>query len=222
MPIFDSIREATAKRKEELEKQRLAEELANQARIKAEKERQAKHDAAVSTEKSRLIERNYAFFEQVLSLFQPDRFNGVGWITQQETYDSTNIRYFFIGYNSLHIYLGSLPHDPFDKEKVWPSANFYFAPEPGQMHRIAYNCVTFSYPDHFCYAPISEYVNRTVNISFSKEEVLQLVAEEIHNQLKQRFPAFVLGDLEITKLDNESHMYFYFEYRAPYKELTSW
>lgn len=220
MPIFDSMREVAAKRREEAEKQRLAAEAAKQARIVAERKRQAEREAAILAEKRGIIERNSSFFEQVISLFYPNRIPELPWIAQKETYLSTNIRHIFIGYMSLHIYFGDgLPHDMLDKEKVWPEATWYSSYLNSMQ---SYKKISFSYPDHFNYAPISGYANQTKGIFFTKEEMLSLVSEEINNQLKQNFPSFTVSEIRLTKKDDNSDMYYYFQYEAPYKELTSW
>lgn len=222
MPIFDSMREAAAKRREEAEKQRLAAEAAEQARIAAERKRQAEWESAILEEKRGIIERNSSFFEKVLSIFSIGGLPEFPWIAQKEGYRHSAARTVFIGDTDLYIYKSTPPKSnlsSLESDVIWPEEFYIISGRPQPQY---YTKLSLTYPDHFSYAPISEYSNCTSGIRFSAEEVLRLIAEEIHCQLKMKYPDFQLGDLKMTKSEHHSGVYFYFEYAAPYKKLTSW
>lgn len=222
MPIFNNFREAAAKRKEDEEKLRQESEAATRARIEAARKRQAEKEAAILSEKQGIIERNSAFFEQVVSIFEIGRFPEFPWIAQKESYRHNAARTVFIGDTDLSIYRSTPPKSNLsnlESDEIWPE-EFYII--SGHPHPNYYTKLSLTYPDHFSYAPISDYVNRITGIRFSSEEVLKLVAEEIHSQLNKNYPSFRLGELKTAKSEYHSGVYFYFQYEAPYKELTSW
>lgn len=220
MPIFNNMREAATKRREEEEKLKEAAKAETKALIDAARQRQAEKLAAISAEKQGIIERNSAFFEQVDSIFEAGRFPEFPWIAQKESYRHSAARTVFIGDTDLHIYKHNPPKSNLsasEPDVVWPEDFYIISGYPQPKY---YTKLSLAYPDHFSYAPISEYLNYETCISFSQEAVLQLVAEEVHKRINQKHPSFRLSELRKTTRGGQT--YFYFEYTAPYKELTSW